>query len=42
MRQFVINFFVTKNGGGNKAAVVFADIEISEQQMQKIAKKQFF
>jgi len=42
MRQFVISSFISKNGGGNKAAVVFDDIKLSEQQMQKIAKKNDF
>jgi len=42
MRQFIVSSFVSKNGGGNKAAVVFDDIGLSEKKMQKIAARNDF
>ncbi len=42
MKQFILDSFVSKDGGGNKAAVVFDDFGMSEWQMQEIAKKNNF
>lgn len=42
MQQYILRSFVSKNGGGNKAAVVFDDIGMSESQMLRITKKNNF
>lgn len=42
MRQFILNSFVSKVGGGNKAAVVFDDLGLSRLQMKKIAGRNNF
>lgn len=42
MKQFILNSFISKGGGGNKAAVVFDDLGMSERQMQEVAKKNNF
>lgn len=42
MKQFILNSFVSKIGGGNKAAVVFDELGMTEKQMQEIAKKNNF
>ena len=42
MKQFILSSFISKNRGGNKAAVVFDDCCLSEQQMLQIAKKNNF
>ena len=42
MKQYILSSFVSKFGGGNKAAVVFDDHGLSELQMLNIAKKNNF
>ncbi len=42
MEQYILSSFVSKKGGGNKAAVVFDDYGISDEQMLKLAKKNNF
>ncbi len=42
MRQFILSSFVSVGGGGNKAAVVFDDFGLSDQQMLQVAKKNNF
>lgn len=42
MQQYILSSFVSKSGGGNKAAVVFDDYGFSEQQMLSIAKRNNF
>jgi PhzF family phenazine biosynthesis protein len=42
LQQYILSSFVSKSGGGNKAAVVFDDFGMSDQQMLKIAKKNNF
>lgn len=42
MQQYILSSFVSKNGGGNKAAVVFDDLSLSEKQMLELAKKNNF
>lgn len=42
MQQYILSSFVSKNGGGNKAAVVFDDLGISERKMLELAKKNNF
>jgi PhzF family phenazine biosynthesis protein len=42
MRQYILSSFVSKSGGGNKAAVVFDDLGLSEQQMLELARKNNF
>lgn len=37
MKQFILTSFISKNDGGNKAAVVFDDIGLSESKMKSIA-----
>jgi len=39
MKQYIISSFISKLGGGNKAAVVFDDRGLSEKEMKTIAKK---
>ncbi|MDD2481027.1 MAG: PhzF family phenazine biosynthesis protein, partial [Lutispora sp.] len=39
MKQYIISSFISKFGGGNKAAVVFDDRGLSEKEMKAIAKK---
>lgn len=38
MRQFILDSFVSKKGGGNKAAVVIDDIGLTEKAMLEIAR----
>ncbi len=38
MRQYVINSFVSDDGGGNKAAVVFDDMGLSDRQKLELAR----
>lgn len=38
MKQYILSSFVSSNGGGNKAAVVFDDMGLNENQMKTIAK----
>ena len=38
MKQYVVSSFVSKLGGGNKAAVILDDKNLNKQQMQNIAK----
>lgn len=42
MRQYILSSFVSKTGGGNKAAVVFDDFGLTAHQMLEIAKKNNF
>lgn len=42
MQQYILSSFVSKNGGGNKAAVVFDDLGLSDNQMLSLAKKNNF
>lgn len=42
MQQYILSSFVSKNGGGNKAAVVFDDLGMSNRQMQELAQKNNF
>jgi len=42
MKQYISSSFVSGSGGGNKAAVVFDDMGLSEQQMLMLAKKNGF
>ncbi|KUO76324.1 MAG: hypothetical protein APF77_20115 [Clostridia bacterium BRH_c25] len=42
MQQYILSSFVSKGGGGNKAAVVFDDFGMSDYQMLGIAKKNNF
>ena len=42
MQQYILSSFVSKSGGGNKAAVVFDDYGMSDEQMLKLAKKNNF
>jgi PhzF family phenazine biosynthesis protein len=42
MQQYILSSFVAKGKGGNKAAVVFDDIGLSENEMLRIAKKNNF
>jgi len=42
MQQYILRSFVSKNGGGNKSAVVFDDFGMSESQMLRLAKKNNF
>ncbi|HYE83094.1 MAG TPA: PhzF family phenazine biosynthesis protein [Clostridia bacterium] len=42
MQQYILSSFVSKSGGGNRAAVVFDDFGLSEQQMLEIARKNNF
>ena len=42
MQQFILSSFISKNGGGNKAAVVFDDFGLSEQQMLNISRENNF
>ena len=42
MQQYILSSFVSKIGGGNKAAVVFDDFGISDKEMRILAKKNNF
>lgn len=42
MKQYIIDSFISKSGGGNKAAVVLDDKGLNEEQMLYIAKKNNF
>ncbi len=42
MQQYILSSFVSKKGGGNKAAVVFDDYGMSDRQMLELAKKNNF
>lgn len=42
MQQYILSSFVSEGGGGNKAAVVFDDIGLSDHQMLGLAKKNNF
>ncbi len=42
MKQYIISSFISKDGGGNKAAVVLDDKGLTEEQMLGIAKKNNF
>lgn len=42
MQQYILNSFVARGNGGNKAAVVFDDFGMSETEMLKVAKKNNF
>lgn len=42
MQQYILSSFVSKRGGGNKAAVVFDDYGMSDDQMLKLAKNNNF
>jgi len=42
MQQYILRAFVSKNGGGNKAAVVFDDLGMSDLQMLRLAKRNNF
>jgi len=42
MQQYILSSFVSKRGGGNKAAVVFDDYGMSDEQMLKLAKNNNF
>ena len=42
MQQYIISSFVSKSGGGNKAAVVFDEFGMNDQQMLELAKKNNF
>ena len=42
MQQYILSSFISKSGGGNKAAVVFDDLGMSDRQMMEIAKKNNF
>lgn len=42
MQQYFLRSFVSKSGGGNKAAVVFDDYGMSDSQMLRLAKKNNF
>lgn len=42
MQQYILRSFVSKSGGGNKAAVVFDDSGMSDSQMLRLAKKNNF
>ncbi len=37
MKQYILTSFISENGGGNKAAVVFDDFGLSESKMKSIA-----
>ena len=39
MQQYIMSSFISRSGGGNKAAVVFDDLGMSDQQMLEVAKK---
>lgn len=38
MKQYILSSFISKFGGGNKAAVVFDDEGLNEKDMKAIAK----
>jgi PhzF family phenazine biosynthesis protein len=42
MKQYILSSFVSEKGGGNKAAVVFDDNGLNENEMLSIAKKNNF
>ncbi|MGE5677749.1 MAG: PhzF family phenazine biosynthesis protein, partial [Pseudomonadota bacterium] len=42
MKQYILSSFVSKSGGGNKAAVVFDDKGLTEREMLELAKKNNF
>lgn len=42
MKQYILSSFVSKNGGGNKAAVVLDDKGLNDKEMLELAKKNNF